>query len=451
MTTASPLPSAPEPVPPVQPVPGPSAPAPARWSLARRIAFRFAFAYLVLYSFPFPLGWLPGTDVLSQPVEDFWQTVVPWIGKHVLHLEKDITTFTNGSGDTTYNYVQLVPFVFFSALAAAIWSAVDRRRAEYTKAHDVLRVYVRYVLAFTMVSYGFAKLFKSQFPFPGPERLMEPLGEFSPMGLLWTFMGYSTGYNLFTGGAEFLGGALLFFRRTTTLGALTVIGVMVNVVALNFFYDVPVKIYSSHLLLMGVFLMLPDLKRLADVVVFNRPTGTRELGMPFSFSRREVWGMRAVKVLFVGTMLHMMVSSRLEAIGKYGDRAPKPPLYGLYQVESFTRDGQAVPALLGDATRWRYVAVNKGSWLTLRNMDDSVTRFRLEDDPLKSTATFAEGRGESAKRDVFTYTRPDADSLVLTGSFRGVPVEARLKRVDESKFLLLNRGFNWVQEFPFNR
>ncbi|HZI09427.1 MAG TPA: DoxX family protein [Myxococcus sp.] len=453
MTTAAPLPSVPEPLPPAQPVPEPdaSAPAAARWSLARRIAFRFAFAYLFLYSFPFPLGWLPETDSLSQPVEDFWHAVVPWIGKHVLHLEQDITTFTNGSGDTTYNYVQLLPFAVLSVLAAAVWSAVDRRRAEYTKAHDVLRVYVRYVLALTMVSYGFAKLFKTQFPFPNPERLMEPLGEFSPMGLLWTFMGYSTGYNLFTGGAEFLGGVLLFFRRTTTLGALVVIGVMSNVVALNFFYDVPVKIYSSHLLLMGVFLLLPDLERLAGVLVFNRPTGTRELGMPFSLSRREVWGMLAVKVLFVGTMLHMMVSSRLEAIGKYGDRAPRPPLYGLYQVESFTRDGQAVPALMGDATRWRYVAVNRNSWVTLRHMDESLKRLRLEDDAAKSTATLVDGKGDTAKREVFTYTRPDAESLVLTGSFQGVPVEARLKKVDESKILLLNRGFNWVQEFPFNR
>jgi hypothetical protein len=42
----------------------------------------------------------------------------------------------------------------------------------------------------------------------GGDRLLKPYGESSPMGLLWTFMGYSTGYNLFTGGAEALGGLL---------------------------------------------------------------------------------------------------------------------------------------------------------------------------------------------------------------------------------------------------
>jgi hypothetical protein len=97
------------------------------------------------------------------------------------------------------------------------------------------------------------------------------------------------------------------------------------------------------------------------------------------------------------------------------------------------------------------VAVNKASWVTIRHMDESLKRLRLEDDAAKSTATFVDGKGDTAKREVFTYTRPDAESLVLTGSFQGVPVEARLKKVDESKILLLNRGFNWVQEFPFNR
>ena len=28
---------------------------------------------------------------------------------------------------------------------------------------------------------------------------------------------------------------------------------------------------------------------------------------------------------------------------------------------------------------------------------------------------------------------------------------ARLKRIDDSKFLLKSRGFHWINEFPFNR
>lgn len=78
---------------------------------------------------------------------------------------------------------------------------------------------------------------------------------------------------------------------------------MTNVVALNFFYDVPVKLYSSHLLLMAVFLLLPDVQRLLGGLLFNRPTEARTLDMPFSFSRRERWGLLALMTLFLVTVV----------------------------------------------------------------------------------------------------------------------------------------------------
>jgi uncharacterized membrane protein YphA (DoxX/SURF4 family) len=123
------------------------------------------------------------------------------------------------------------------------------------KQHEVLghwlRVYVRYVLAAAMLGYGMAKVFKSQFPAISDMRLMQPYGDSSPMALLWNFMGFSTAYTIFVGAAEVLGGLLLLFRRTATLGALVVIAVMSNIVMLNFCYDVPVKLYSVHLWLMA--------------------------------------------------------------------------------------------------------------------------------------------------------------------------------------------------------
>nr|AYM53924.1 membrane protein [Corallococcus coralloides] len=453
MTTAASLPPVPEPSAPAPsaPQPGPSAPEPAAWGLARRIAFRFAFAYLLIYSFPYPVSAIGEVEFLTQAVEGGWERVVPWVGKHVLGMEQDITVFTNGSGDTTFNYVLLLVQLGLAAAVAAIWSGVDRRRTQYVKAYDLLRVYVRYVVGLAMVSYGFAKVFKTQFPFPSPERLVQPLGEFSPMGLLWTFMGYSPGYNLFTGGAEVLGGVLLLFRRTTTLGALVVIGVMVNVVALNFFYDVPVKLYSSHLVLMAVFLLLPDLRRLLDVLLFNRPTAPVEQRTPFLLSRRETWGVLALKALFLGVVGWSYVEMRTGYVAKYGDSAPKPPLHGLYEVESFIRDGQVLPALLGDTTRWRYVGINRYSRASVRLMDDTVKRFSLEQDAAKGTVTLTEGRGEQAKKSVLSASRPDAEHWVLQGPFQDGTVEIRLKRVDESKHLLINRGFNWIQEMPFNR
>ncbi|WP_426755203.1 DoxX family protein [Myxococcus sp. Y35] len=429
-------------------------PAPAReaWSLARRLAFRFTFAYLLLYSAPFPLDLIPVLgDFVTDLFDGLWKAVVPWVGKHVLRLATDINVMPNGSGDTTFNYVQVLLFFVVAVGVTAVWSYLDRRRTEYVKAHDVLRTLVRYTLAMAMLSYGLAKLFKSQFPFPEPARLMQPLGDFSPMGLLWTFMGYSKGYNLFTGGAEFLGGCLLLFRRTTTLGALVTAGVMVNVVALNFFYDVPVKLFSSHLLLMALFLVLPDARRLLDVLLLNRATQPRPLQPPFSPSRWLFGAGLAMKLLAVGGIVYGFTGTRMDYIRKYGDDAPRPPFYGYYTVESFTQDGQLLDAASGDARRWKAVAVNRFGRLNIKRLDDTMTSYGLEEDASKKTLTLLDGRDDTAKKFVLTYARPEPNQLVLQGTLQDAAIEVRLTRVDESKFLLLSRGFNWIQEYPYNR
>ncbi|NVJ05489.1 DoxX family membrane protein [Myxococcus sp. AM001] len=451
MSATAPRSPVPEPQPTASEA-GVTPPAPEAWSLARRLAFRFAFAYLVLYNFPFPLDIIPVLGDFVTSVQDgLWKAVVPWVGKHVLRLSTDITVMPNGSGDTTFNYVQVLLFFVVAAEVTGVWSAVDRRRTEYVKAHDVLHSSVRYVLAMSMLSYGLSKLFKSQFPFPGPERLAQPLGDFSPMGLLWTFMGFSKGYNVFTGGAEFLGGCLLLFRRTTTLGALVVAGVMVNVVALNFFYDVPVKLYSSHLLLMALFLVLPDARRLLDVLVLNRATQPRPLQPPFPPSRWLSGAGLVMKALVVGGIAYGFVGFRLEFIRKYGDSAPRPPFYGYYTVDSFTQDGQRLEATSGDVRRWKTVAVTRFGRMVIKHQDDTVKSFGLEEDAPKKTLTLIDGKDDAAKKFVLAYTRQDANQLVLQGTLQEAAIEVRLTRVDESRFLLLSRGFNWIQEYPFNR
>ena len=73
------------------------------------------------------------------------------------------------------------------------------------------------------------------------------------MGLLWTFMGASESYTIFSGISEMAGGLLVTARRTTLLGALVCIGVLGNIVMLNFSYDVPVKLLSCHLFAMAMF------------------------------------------------------------------------------------------------------------------------------------------------------------------------------------------------------
>jgi uncharacterized membrane protein YphA (DoxX/SURF4 family) len=447
MHAASPQPSAPEAAvsPSLAVVDAPAAP--EGWSLAQRLAFRFVFVYLVLYTAPFPLD-VVGPAKVGEALDALWHGLVPWVGRHVLGLTRDIVTLDTGSGDTTYHYVQVLVFAGLAAGGAGAWSWVDRARRDYTRAHALLRVHVRYVLAAAMLSYGLSKVFQTQFPFPGPERLSAPLGELSPQELVWTFMGYSRGYNLFTGGAEVVGGLLLFSRRTTTLGALVLATVMSNVVALNVFYDIPVKIYSSHLLGMCGFLMWPDARRLLQVLVLNQTAVALAPRAPWAVSGARQWGLRGAKTLFVGVLVYQPVHDRLERV-----RRPAFPLEGLYTVESFSRDGQAWPPRVGDGLGWKSVSINRFAWMTPRSLDDvPQPRFRLQEGPASATLTVT--RKLSPRNlelplgapSAFTYARPDAEHLTLTGSLEGVRIEARLRRVDPAWSPLLGPGFHWIRE-----
>jgi hypothetical protein len=97
-----------------------------------------------------------------------------------------------------------------------------------------------------------------------PSLLTDTIGSRSPMGMLWTFMGVSSGYQRLTCAAELLAGVLLFAKRTTLLGAVLGTIFMGQVFALNLFFDVPVKLFSFALMISCMGLAFPELGRLLD-------------------------------------------------------------------------------------------------------------------------------------------------------------------------------------------
>ncbi len=414
------------------------------WSLSKRIAFRFAFAYFTLTIFPSPLGIIPG---LSKPVDAYpnvQQPVIRWVARHVFHLSQTVSRTSQWSGDKTYDYVQLFCVVVLAAIAALVWSILDRRRNHYEGLFGFLRIYVRYYLACTMINYGLAKVFQLQFGPPGMWRLVQPYGESSPMGLLWTFMGASGPYSVFGGLAEFIPGLLLFFRRTTTLGALMLTVVLINIVMINFCYDVPVKIYSCNLLLMTLFLLLPERRRLANVLIWDRQTEPVNIAWAPADRRIRVAGVM-VQVAFIGLALFHYTNSwitRAKAVKLA--MAPTPP-YGTYDVEEFIKNGEAALTASAVPKYWRRVALSTGG-LAVRTVDDSVQNLKMQHDAPTKKFTSPEN-----PKSVLTYVQPDEGHLVLEGTVLQDSVKVRLRKIERSNFLLVNRGFHWINEVPYNR
>ncbi len=125
--------------------------------------------------------------------ETAFEKLVLRVGTSLLHLQHDFTLdYLNtraGSKDTTYVYVQVLCCFVIATVATVVWSLLDRKRANYEWLHNWFRVYLRLLVATTMLVYGAVKIFPWQFPPLSLSKLLETYGDSSPMGLLWTFMG----------------------------------------------------------------------------------------------------------------------------------------------------------------------------------------------------------------------------------------------------------------------
>ncbi len=309
---------------------------------------------------------------------------------------------------------------------------------------------VRYYAAFTMLTYGFVKVFKLQFPSPSLNRLIQPYGDSSPMGLAWTFMGYSKGYNYFTGFAEVLGGVLLLFRRTAIAGAIVTILVMGNVMAMNYSFDIPVKLLSTAVVVMCIFLLGKDMSRLINFFILNKPTEASITATP---PIRKKWlriSLLSFKTLLVGYTLVMTIYGSYSALSQYGDAAPKPPLYGIYDVKTFIRNTDTVPPLKTDATRWNKLVTNYQGNAAIKMINDSTERLAFEPDTVAKKIMMY-NYGDTTHKSAFTYSWPEKDFLEMKGRWNGDSLIIRMKKFDLNNFRLVSRGFNWINEFPFNR
>src|SRR3954467_4950440 len=161
------------------------------WSLAKRIGFRLACIYSVVYALPFPFGSIPLTDAVASYYSKIWEAVIPWLAQHVLHLGYQIVVADTGSGDRIFDWIQTGTCLTLAIAGTIVWSLIDRRRANYERLYRWLRLYVRLYVGAVLISYGAYKVIQSQFPAPNLGRLVQPYGDSSPMGLLWTFMGSS--------------------------------------------------------------------------------------------------------------------------------------------------------------------------------------------------------------------------------------------------------------------
>ena len=394
--------------------------------------------------FFFSNGTFPLIYLFSGFLNSVFKQFIPWVGKNILNLPYEVIIRPNGSGDTTFHYILLFCVTIVSAVTVVIWTFLDRKNKNYNRLFYWLTVGVRFYVGLMLINYGLVKVIQLQFPAPGFGRLLTTYGESSPMGLAWTFLGFSKGYNLFMGIAELAAG-LLLFRRTITIGAIITLMTTANVMAVNYFYDVPVKIVSTALVVMCLFLLAPNFSRLFKLFFMQQVVGLSVLTPP---TFRKPW-MKITKYVLKYVFIVYMVIGGLISVNAsrktYGSYAPKSPLHGAYKVNTFIKNGKVIADSDSNSTRWKtliFQGVEKGAIKDGKGLEyvsmftdtvDKKIKFIFSNDPDKTHQ--------------FKYTKHGGE-LTLVGKLYDDSLKISLTKM---KFQLIERELNWINEYPYNR
>ena len=383
------------------------------------------FCVLFMVTFPISFSLLP--DV-SGVIGQLFEPIIYWMASVLFGFEPGTFTVSLLS-DTTGMYLLGLLWLTVSFLLSLLWQWKGRSKINYDKWVFWFLQLGRYYLVIHMIQYGLNKVFKFQFYFPEPNTLFTTIGSSSRDILFWSTIGSSYEYTVFSGVIEVCAALLLLFRKTRLLGAMLTMGVMVNVVMINFAFDISVKFLSSFLLLLGLLLIAPDGKRLFRFFFTSEIVKPGSLWLPKMVLNRSLF-YRLLKTLIIALLIMDGLFPYVRSATFNDDNGVKPYLYGAYRVTSF--EGQ-VPS-------WKRAFVHRDGYFIIQGQDELMTDYVLQIDTVINVISLFKNKNKVATlgyRDESTY-------LKLFGKFKGERIDLALDKIDLNSLPIHSKGFSWT-------
>lgn len=394
------------------------------WKGYQKIAFRIAFIFFVAISIPNNAEWY-------QHVFN-----IDWTRLHYRDLY-DIARFGSGInffgntlfGSPLYGYANWIITLLVAIAGGLLWTFIDSRRQqpaqEYSNLYYWLRVIVRYRAGIGIIGFGFTKLLPVQMPFPSLGLLDTNFGDFSAQKIYWLIIGIVPWYQVFAGIVEVAAGTLLFFRKTTTLGAALLVGALGDIVYVNFAYDGGVHVYSSYFVLLGAFLLVQDIPKLYSLLIQERLTVPVYYFPVFKkLLQYTRIGLKAgVIILFLGVLYYLQLVNYWYDPYKQPSTAGVRTLRGNYRVTEFRINNQVLPYNPLDSVRWQQVTFERWTSLTYRvNRATFIDLSNGGGDPMRDINRTFELTGTGGGQRVFHYYADTIDHvLYLQDKYKPIP------------------------------
>jgi hypothetical protein len=254
-------------------------------------------------------------------------------------------------------FVLLNPIMtIFGFLFCVIFPFIWQRKENTGKINsDKLRSWIvgiiRYWLAACICIYGFAKILKTQFAhsISSNDSLVRSLSGFD---LTWNYFGHSYALAVIIALFQIGGSLLLLFRRTTLLGAILLFPVMLNILLINWFYDINTYAFLNSILYsLGLLYLL--LFRWKDIK---------------SILFKPVYTFPAVRLGFVKYFIRFLVIAiPLGVIYHYANTDKPSFMVGKWHVDQMVRNNITLKstAWLTDSTAWKNIYFEKNGAIVI--------------------------------------------------------------------------------------
>ncbi len=323
--------------------------------------------------------------------------------------------YNSGCGDFPQHYQVVGRGAMIGAAVGLIFNILHSKIPNAYRVQPILVFLLRMYLAWIIMGYGLAKVFASQFPLL-MANMDARMVELSPMRVAWAFFGYSKGYQVFLGWGEVIPALLLLFRRTTLLGALLMVVVMLNVWLVNIFFDVCVKLNSFTYLAVAFYILLQYGNRLWKFFFTNR-----EVPAPYypTLADRKVfrWIGMGINVLLLAYILYDPLMSAYDYLANNDEPTTKNKLYGAWKVEKIEKweNGNWAATTVSDSSNFTRFFFE--GYAGVMQSDLKRQRFVYFMDSTDKTATlsFVNNQNTRYETQIWKLEKPEAEKLLLTG------------------------------------
>lgn len=232
------------------------------------------------------------------------------------------------------------PIFILLAIAYSIYWHRKGKSANFNSEikHAWLRGVMRYFLALDVSTYGFGKIFKTQFGHLYSREDL-PIGSLNGFELTWNYFGHSYTFAVILGVLQIGGSILLLFRRTTLSGIFILLPVMVNIVLIDIFYTIPTAALINALLITFGLLYLLLLR-------------WNDLKALFFSKTAEI---PAIKFMYLKPLLRVLtITAAFFYIYQFIAHTTPTAFEGKWKVDEYKRNGKVI-----DKNNWQ---VNPESW-----------------------------------------------------------------------------------------